>query len=78
MGKVDAMEEDEVRAVLGEEALARVWECNLMFENEFITGKDPMIDILDFVSPSPMTKDLHHLAFCVSNGYPQHCLFRFP
>jgi hypothetical protein len=51
------------------------WDCTLVFD---IAGLEGHHDILQYVIPNALAKDLELMMECTMNGYPKQCMMRFP
>jgi hypothetical protein len=43
-----------------------------------VAGLEGEHDILQYVKPNALAKDLQHMMECTTNGYPKQCMMRFP
>jgi hypothetical protein len=69
------MDSIEVDILLADEVRLKHWDCILMFE---LSGLEDEHDILQYVKPNALSKDLQLMMECTTNGYPKQCMMRFP
>jgi hypothetical protein len=69
------MDSIEVDRLLVDEVRLKHWDCTLMFN---VAGLEGDHDILQYVKPNALAKDLERMMECTTNGYPKQCTMRFP
>jgi hypothetical protein len=69
------MESIEVDILLADEVRLKHWDCTLMFD---VAGLEGQHDILEYVKPNTLAKDLELIMECTTNGYPKQCMMSFP
>jgi hypothetical protein len=69
------MDSIEVDRLLLDEVRLEHWDCTLMFE---LAGLEGEHDILQYVKPNALAKDLQLMMECTTNGYPKQCMMHFP
>jgi hypothetical protein len=69
------MDSIEVEILLADEVWLKHWDCTLMFDVAGIEGEH---DILQYVKPNALAKDLQLMMECTRNDFPKHCMMRFP
>jgi hypothetical protein len=69
------MDSIEVDRLLADEVRLKHWDCTLMFD---VAGLEGEHDILQYVKPNALAKDLQLMMECTMNGYPKQCMMRFP
>jgi hypothetical protein len=69
------MDSIEVDRLLADEVRLKHWECTLMFD---VAGLEGEHDILQYVKPNALAKDLQLMMECTMNSYPKQCMMRFP
>jgi hypothetical protein len=65
----------EVEILLADEVRLKHWECTLMFD---VAGLEGEHDIIQYVKPNALAKDLQLMMECTRNGFPKQCMMRFP
>jgi hypothetical protein len=65
----------EVDRLLADEARLKHWDCTIMFD---VAGLEGEHDILQFLKPNTLAKDLKLTMECTTNGYPKQCMMKFP
>jgi hypothetical protein len=68
------MDSIEVERLLADEVRLKHWECTLMFD---VAGQEGEHDILQYVKPNALAKDLQLMMECTRNGFPKQCMMRF-
>jgi hypothetical protein len=68
------MDSVEVDRLLAYEVRLKHWDCTLMFD---VSGLEGEHDILQYVKPNALAKDLQPMMECTTNGYPKQCMVRF-
>jgi hypothetical protein len=69
------MDSIEVERLFADEVRLNHWDCTLMFD---VTGLEGEHDILQYVKPNALAKDLQLMMECTRNGFPKQCMMRFP
>jgi hypothetical protein len=69
------MGSSEVERLLADEVRLKHWDCTLMFDVAGLVGEH---DILQYVKPNALAKDLQLIMECTTNGFPKQCMMRFP
>jgi hypothetical protein len=69
------MDNIEVERLLADEVRLKHWDCTLMFD---VAGLEGEHDILQYVKPNVIAKDLQLMMECTRNGFPKQCMMRFP
>jgi hypothetical protein len=65
----------EVDRQLADEVRLKHWDCTRMFD---LPGLEREHDIMQYVKPNALAKDLQLMMECTMNGYPKQCMMRFP
>jgi hypothetical protein len=69
------MDSIEVNRLLADDVWLKHWDCTLMFD---VAGLEGVHDILQYVKPNALAKDLQLMMECTTNGYPKQYMMRFP
>jgi hypothetical protein len=69
------MDNIEVERLLEDEVRLNHWDCTLMFD---VAGLEGEHDILQYVKPNALTKDVQLMMECTTNDFPKQCMMRFP
>jgi hypothetical protein len=69
------MESIEMDRLLVDDVRLKHWDCTRMFD---VAGLEGEHDILQYVKPNALAKDLQLMMECTTNGYPKQCMMRFP
>jgi hypothetical protein len=69
------MDSIEVERLLADEVWLTHWDCTLMFD---VAGLEGEHDILQYVKPNALAKDLQLMMECNTNGFPKQCMMHFP
>jgi len=69
------MDNIEVERLLADEVRLKHWDCTLMFD---VAGLVGVHDILQYVKPNALAKDLQLMMECTRNDFPKQCMMRFP
>jgi hypothetical protein len=69
------MDSIEVDRMLVDEVRLKHWDCTIMFD---VAGLEGEHDILQYVKPSALAKELQLMMECTTNSYPKQCTMRFP
>jgi hypothetical protein len=69
------MDSIEVERLLADEVRLKHWDCTLMFD---VAGLEGERDILQYVKPNALAKDLQLMMECTTNDFPKQCMMRFP
>jgi hypothetical protein len=69
------MDSIEVERLLADEVQLKHWDCTLMFD---VAGLEGEHDILQYVKPNALAKDLQLMMECTGNGFPKQCMIHFP
>jgi hypothetical protein len=69
------MDSIEVDRLLADQVRLKHWYCTLVFDVACLEGEH---DILQYVKPNELAKDLQLMMECTRNGYPKQCMMRVP
>jgi hypothetical protein len=69
------MDSIEVERLLADQVRLKHWDCTLMFDVAALEGDR---DILQYVKPNALAKDLQLVMECTTNGFPKQCMMPFP
>jgi hypothetical protein len=69
------MDSKEVDILLADEVRLKHWDCTIMFD---VAGLEGHHNILQYVTPNALAKDLELMMECTTNGYYKQCMMRFP
>jgi hypothetical protein len=69
------MDSIEVDRLLVDEVRLKHWDCTLMF---VVAGLEGEHDIIQYVKPNALAKDLELMMECTTKGYPKQYIMRFP
>jgi hypothetical protein len=65
----------EVDKLLADDLRLTHWDCTLMFD---VAGLEGQHDILQYVKPNHLSKDVQTVMECIPKGFPKHCMMKFP
>jgi hypothetical protein len=69
------MDSIEVERLLVDEVRLKHWDCTIMFDIDGLEGQQ---EILQYVKPNALAKDLELTMECTINGYHKQCMMSFP
>jgi hypothetical protein len=69
------MDSIQVDKLLADEVHLKHWDCILVFDFSGLEGEH---EILQYLKPNALAKDLELIMKCTMNGYTKQCMMSFP